>query len=121
MRGFAAALAPLRDALSAARDQAKARRVALIEEATALAARALERDAPAQVKAIRAKWQAQAKELTLPSRDERALWEQFRAACDAVFEAREAKRKQEDVAQARSTRCAGGHLRAARATRAGDG
>ena len=87
----------MRDALSAARDQAKARRLALIEEATGLAAKALDRDAPAQVKAIQAKWQALAKELTLIQRDERALWEQFRAACDAVFEAREAKRKQEEV------------------------
>jgi exonuclease SbcC len=92
-----AALAPLRDAYSAARDQAKARRLALIEEATALAAKALERDAPAQVKVIQAQWQAQAKELMLPQRDERALWEQFRAACDAVFQARDAKRQQEDV------------------------
>ena len=33
----------------------------------------------------------------LTQRDERALWEQFRAACDAVFQAREAKRRQEDV------------------------
>ena len=48
---------------------------------------------------IQAKWQALAKELTLTQRDERALWEQFRAACDAVFEARDAKRKQEDVAK----------------------
>ncbi len=94
---FKAALAPLRDALAAARGQAKARRQALIEEATALAAKALERDAPAQVKAIQARWQAQAKELALTRRDERALWEQFRAACDAVFQARQAKRKQEDV------------------------
>ena len=93
---FKAALAPLRDALSAARDQAKARRLALIEEAAALAAKAQERDAPTQVKAIQAKWQAQAKELLLTRRDERALWEQFRAACDAVFQAREAKRKEED-------------------------
>ena len=92
-----AALAPLRDAFSAARDQAKARRLALIEETTALAARALERDVPAQVKAIQVKWQAQAKELTLTQRDEHALWEQFRTACDAVFQARDAKRKQEDV------------------------
>jgi DNA repair protein SbcC/Rad50 len=90
-------LAPLRDALSAARDQAKARRLALIEEATALAAKALERDAPAQVKVIQTQWQAQARELILAQRDERALWEQFRAACDAVFQAREAKRQQEDV------------------------
>ena len=94
-----AALAPLRDALSAARDDAKARRVALIEQATALAAKAMERDAPTQVKAIQAQWQAQAKELALAQRDERALWEQFRAACDAVFQARLAKRKQEDDRQ----------------------
>lgn len=41
-------------------------------------------------------WQEQAKALALPRRDERALWEQFRAACDAVFEARQAKRKEKD-------------------------
>lgn len=92
-----AVLAPLRDALSAARGQAKVRRLALIEEATALAAKALERDAPAQVKVIQAQWQAQAKELMLTQHDERALWGQFRAACDAVFQAREAKRQREDV------------------------
>jgi hypothetical protein len=91
-----AGLAPLRDALSAAREQATARRLALIEEVTAVAARAMERDAPAQVKAIQAKWQAQAKEMALAPRAERALWEQFRAACNAVFQAREAKRKRED-------------------------
>jgi hypothetical protein len=91
-----AAVAPLRDALSAARDDAKARRMALIEQAGALAAKAMEHDAPAQVKAIQAQWQTQAKELALAQRDERALWEQFRAACDAVFQARLAKRKQED-------------------------
>jgi hypothetical protein len=91
-----AALAPLRDALFAARAEAKARRLALIEEATALAAKAMERDAPAQVKAVQVKWQAQAKDLALGQRDERALWEQFRIACDAVFQAREAKRKEED-------------------------
>jgi hypothetical protein len=90
-----AALAPLRDALAAARDEAKARRVALIDEATTLAARAMERDTLANVKAIQAKWQAQAKELALAQRDERALWEQFRAACDAVFQARDAGRRQE--------------------------
>ncbi|MEP7182226.1 MAG: DUF349 domain-containing protein [Betaproteobacteria bacterium] len=94
--GFRAALAPLRDALSTARDEAKARRVVLIEEATALAGKAMERDAPSQVKAIQARWQAEAKGLSLAQRDERALWEKFREACDAVFRAREAKRKQED-------------------------
>jgi hypothetical protein len=93
---FRAALAPLRDALAGARDQAKAARQALIDEVTSLAARALERDAPSQVKAIQARWQEQAKAMALPQRDERALWERFRAACDAVFAARHAKRKDED-------------------------
>ncbi|HQR10642.1 MAG TPA: DUF349 domain-containing protein [Casimicrobiaceae bacterium] len=93
---FKGALAELRDALSAARDGAKGRRVALIEEAAALAAKAMDRETPAQVKALQARWQAQAKELSLAQRDERALWEQFRSACDAVFGAREARRKEVD-------------------------
>ena len=89
-------LAPLRDALSAVRDRAKADRQALIVEAQALASKAMERGAPSQVKAIQAKWQEQAKALPLAQHDERALWEQFRAACDAVFSTRQTKRKEED-------------------------
>ncbi len=91
-----AALLPLRDALSAERDRAKAGREALIAEAVALAARATERDSLNQVKAIQARWQAEAKATPIAHRDERALWEAFRAACDAVFNARHAKRKEED-------------------------
>lgn len=91
-----AALAPLREALSAARERAKAGREALIDEVTALAAKATEREVPSQVKAIQAKWQAEAKALSLLQRDERALWDRFRAACDAVFDARQSKRKEED-------------------------
>jgi len=90
------ALLPLRDALSSAREAAKAGRQALIAEATALAAKAMERDTPSLVKAIQAKWQVEAKAVPLAQRDERALWEEFRAACDAVFTARNAKRKEED-------------------------
>jgi hypothetical protein len=93
---FKAALAPLREALSAARERAKAGRQALIDEVTALAARATERELPSQVKAIQAKWQAEAKALPLAQRDERALWSQFRVACDAVFDARQSKRREED-------------------------
>ena len=93
---FKGALAPLRDALSAARDRAKAGRQALIDEAAALQSRATEREVPSQVKAIQARWQAEAKQLSLAQRDERGLWNQFRAACDAVFEARQSKRKEED-------------------------
>ncbi len=91
-----AALGPVRDALAGARDAAKAGRKALIAEATALVAKAMERDAPSQVKAIQARWQEHAKAMPLAQRDERALWEELRAACDAVFTARHAKRKEED-------------------------
>ncbi|MEO8753221.1 MAG: DUF349 domain-containing protein [Casimicrobiaceae bacterium] len=92
-----AAVAPARDALASARDKAKAGRQALIAEVTALGAKAMDRDAPSQVKAIQARWQEQAKALSLPPRDERATWDQFRAACDAVFSARQSKRKEEDA------------------------
>jgi hypothetical protein len=90
------ALAPLRDGLAASRDQAKAARLALIAEVQALAPRAMDREAPSLVKAIQARWQEQAKAAPVAHRDERALWEQFRSACDAIFEARNAKRKEQD-------------------------
>ena len=96
---FRAVLAPLHDALSAVRSEAKARRVALIEEVAALAPHATERDAPSRVKAVQEKWKVQAREFSLPQREDRALWEQFRVACDAVFVARDAKRKQQDEAK----------------------
>ena len=91
------ALAPARHALSAARAQAKAEREALIAEAAALTGNATERDAPSRVKLLQARWQEQAKALPLARRDEQALWERFRSACDAVFQARQAKRKEEDT------------------------
>jgi hypothetical protein len=90
------ALAPLREVLSQAREQAKTARQSLIDEAVALAAKAMDRDAPSQIKALQARWQEQAKGLALARRDERALWERFRAACDAVFNARQSQRKEED-------------------------
>ncbi len=90
------ALAPLRAALGAAREQAKAGRLALVAEVEALVPRGTEREAPSLVKAIQARWQEYSKANPLAQRDERALWERFRAACDAVFEARHAKRKEEE-------------------------
>ena len=94
--GLKAALAPLRDAQSVARDEARASRQKLIEEAAALASNASERDALPTIRTIQARWQEQAKTLPLRRRDETALWEQFRAACDAVFNARQARRKEVD-------------------------
>jgi hypothetical protein len=98
------ALAPARDALAMARDKAKAGREALIAEALALGAKAMERDTPSQVKAIQLRWQEPAKMLSLSPRDERTLWDQFRAACDAVFNARQTKRKEEDGKKSESRR-----------------
>jgi hypothetical protein len=90
------ALAPLHEGLSAARRQARQEREAFIAEAEALAAKGAERDLPARVKDLQARWQAHAKSIVLQQRDERALWERFRAACTAAFEARIGSRKEED-------------------------
>jgi hypothetical protein len=91
-----AALAPLRDELSAARQQAKTERQALITEAESVAAKPLERDAPSRVRDLQARWQTQSKSMPLAPRDERVLWERFRTACNAVFDARKNLRKEAD-------------------------
>jgi hypothetical protein len=91
-----AALAPLHDALSAARKQARQERETLIAEAEALATKGAERDLPARVKDLQARWQAHAKSIVLQQRDERTLWERFRTACKAAFDARSGSRKDED-------------------------
>ena len=83
-----ATLAPLREAFSSAREQAKVERQALITEAQALAAKASDRDAPSRVKELQSRWQVNSKSVTLAQRDERVLWETFRTACNAVFDAR---------------------------------
>ena len=90
------AVAPLRELLGQARGDAKAGRQALIAEAEALLAKAQERDAPAQARSLQARWTEHAKAHPLAGRDERALWERFRAACNAVFEARDSQRKEAD-------------------------
>jgi hypothetical protein len=91
-----AALSPLHEALNAARLQARQQREALIVEAEALGARAAERDTPSRVKELQARWQTHAKSIVLAQRDERTLWERFRTACNAVFDARTGSRKEAD-------------------------
>jgi hypothetical protein len=91
-----AALAPLHEALSAARKQARQERETLIAEAEALATKGAERGLPSRVKDLQARWQAHAKSIVLQQRDERALWERFRTACKAAFDARSGSRKDED-------------------------
>jgi hypothetical protein len=89
-------VAPLREALSQVRNEAKSGRLALIAEAEALVAKAQEREAPALARQLQSRWTEHAKAHPLAGRDERALWERFRAACNAVFEARDAARKEVD-------------------------
>lgn len=89
-----AALAPLSDALTAARQRARQEREALIAEAEALAAKAEERETPSRVKELQGRWQSHAKAIVLAQRDERSLWERFRSACNAVFDARAGSRKE---------------------------
>jgi hypothetical protein len=91
-----AALAPLREALGETRRQAKAAREALIAEAEGWVPRAQEREAPNAVRDLQARWQAAAKSVALLQRDERALWEKFRSACNAVFDARKNVRSEAD-------------------------
>ena len=90
------AVAALRELLGQARGEARSGRLALIAEAEALLAKAQEREAPAQARALQARWTEHAKAHPLAGRDERALWERFRAACNAVFEARDSQRKEVD-------------------------
>jgi hypothetical protein len=89
-------VSPARELLGQARGEAKSGRLALIAEAEALVANAQERDAPAQARALQARWTEHAKSHPLAGRDERTLWERFRAACSAVFEARDSQRKEVD-------------------------
>jgi len=103
------ALAPLREALSSARNEAKAQRRKLIDEATSIAAQAAERDAPSRVKALQSQWQEASRALPLARRDEQTLWQEFRAACDSVFSAREAKRKEADTRKTDSMKALDDH------------
>ncbi len=89
-----AALAPLRALLAETRGKAKQEREALVAQAKALAEKAGQRDTPSQVKALQAQWKEHAIASPLAPRDERVLWEQFRAACDAVFNTRDSQRKE---------------------------
>ena len=90
------ALAPARGALAAARAESVKEREALIAAAEELVPKAAERDIPTRVKELQARWQANAKSIVLPQREERMLWERFRGAFQSVFDARTGQRKETD-------------------------
>lgn len=88
---FDATMQLLSAPLSHQRQLEIARREALIAEADAL--RPTDRAAPDLLRALQERWQEQSKSVPLERRDEQALWQRFRSACDAVF----AKRKEAAV------------------------
>ncbi len=83
---FSAALARLRARLEAWQSQNAAARESLIQRAQALAIQEDNRAAVEAIKALQRQWQEIG---PAPRQRERALWEQFRAQCDAVFRQRE--------------------------------
>jgi hypothetical protein len=88
---YAAALQALEAPLKEACNDAIRQREKLIEAAKGLAGSGA-RDVIDKVRALQAQWQAQAKAVSLPRRDENTLWAQFKAATDAIFAERDAAR-----------------------------
>jgi DNA repair protein SbcC/Rad50 len=90
---YAAALQALEAPLGLAYREASQERERLIAAAKTLGeSNPLARDAIDKVRALQAQWQAHAKSLPLPRREENPLWTAFKAATDAVFTARDAVR-----------------------------
>jgi exonuclease SbcC len=90
---FTAALRALEEPLAQAYKEAGQERERLIAAAKSLTETTpLARDSIDKVRALQTQWQAHAKALPLPRREENALWTAFKAATDAVFTARDAAR-----------------------------
>jgi DNA repair protein SbcC/Rad50 len=95
---YAAAVQALEAPLSQAYSDAAREREQLVAAAKTLGeSKPLARDAIDKVRALQAQWQAHAKALPLPRREENALWSAFKAATDAVFTARDAARAARDA------------------------
>ena len=88
---YAAAREALEAPLKEACRQAIEQRESLVAAAKQLAGSGA-RDTIDKVRALQGEWQAQARALVLPRRDESALWSAFKAATDAVFAERDATR-----------------------------
>ena len=90
---YAAALQVLEASLTLACREASQERERLIAAAKNLGeSKPLARDAIDRARGLQAQWQAHAKALPLPRREENALWSAFKAATDAIFIARDAAR-----------------------------
>jgi len=90
---YASALGALEAPLTLAYREAGQERERLIAAAKSLGeSKPLARDAIDRVRVLQGQWQAHAKTLPLPRREENALWSAFKAAMDAVFAARDTAR-----------------------------
>jgi DNA repair protein SbcC/Rad50 len=90
---YAAALQSLEAPLTEAYREAGREREQLVTAAKTLGeSQPLARDAIDKARALQAQWQAHAKALPLPRREENRLWSAFKAATDAVYSARDAAR-----------------------------
>ncbi len=90
---YAAALEALEAPLRLVYREAGEERERLIAAAKSLGESGpLARDVIDKVRALQTQWQAHAKALPLPRREESALWSAFKAATDAIFTARDAAR-----------------------------
>ena len=96
---FAAALQVLGAPLAGRREAEIARREQMIEETAALDP--ADRHAAAVLQAIQERWQRSSRELPLARHDEQALWQRFRAACDALFAQRKEAARQADTDRGR--------------------
>ena len=96
---YASALLALEAPLKQAYGEARRQREQLIAAAKALATSDVTaRDVIDKVRMLQAQWQAVAKALPVPRRDENALWAAFKVATDAIFAARDAKRAASEAA-----------------------
>nr|WP_315475804.1 DUF349 domain-containing protein [uncultured Undibacterium sp.] len=91
---FDALLDQLRQPLAARQQEEIASREALILSASQLDS--TQKSAVDQLRQLQQRWQIQAASLPLPRKDDQALWERFRAACDAVFEQKRANAESAD-------------------------
>lgn len=91
---FDALLAKVDEPLKAAREREKARRVALIEAAKALSVGEVSPRALDDAKRLQQRWTHDRLGVALNRKEEDELWNAFRSACNAVFEARDAGKKE---------------------------
>jgi hypothetical protein len=90
---YAAAVQALEAPLKNAYGDARRQREQLIASAKELAAADVSaRDVVDKVRRVQTQWQAVAKAMPLPRRDENALWTAFKTATDSIFTARDAAR-----------------------------